>query len=122
MKKKTSKNLKKNKRRSIGRSIKGGHIIPNYSINTYQVDPNYTQIASRQVLQYGSGKTNKKTNKKNKVVKKGGGFIDYLSSNPITQFINGNSSNFLYQQNLNNSSTNPMPYVQPVIDPAPLRL
>jgi hypothetical protein len=100
------------KKKSIRKKyIKGGNdSIPNYAVNTWQNDPNYMQIASRQVVQYGSG------SKKNKKMKKmkAGGIFDFAAnqlSNPITNFISSNSANLLYDANNNNNSA---AYVQPI--------
>jgi hypothetical protein len=101
------------KRKSIRKKyMKGGNdngTIPNYALNTFEQDPNYMQIASRQVIQYGSASKKMKKMKKMKA----GGIFDFVSnqlSNPITNFISSDSANLLYDVNNPNSA----PYVQPI--------
>jgi hypothetical protein len=89
------------------RYMKGGNEeIQNYALNTYNIDPNYMQISARNVVQHGSGKM-KKTRKN------GGSMFDFVSnqlSNPISNFPNYNSTDWL----IGKSSPNSAPYVQPI--------
>jgi hypothetical protein len=91
--------------------IKGGNNIPNYGLNSYNEDPQYMQISTRNILQKGSGKRKTKKYKKKSIIKKGGGsFFDFAanqSSNSISNFPN-NSNNILFGNNVQNSAA----YVQ----------
>jgi len=126
-----SKNQRKNKKiqqkkRSV-RRIKGGmttennSVIQNYALNTYNTDPNYMQIASRNVVQHGSGISNIKikmnktrTNRTKKNKNNGGGsMMDFAANqlaNPISSFPSYNSTQWL----LGNYSQNSAPYIQPI--------
>lgn len=110
-KKKTNKNIKKIRRSKTKRRTmnkwKGGENgqIPNYAINTWQHDPNYMQISSRNIMQHGSGK--RKT-------KKGGSVFDFASgqlSNPISSFFTSNSGSWFGS---NSVASNNAPYIQPI--------
>jgi len=109
--KKNRKTNKKSNKKSNKKIAGGNHsvIIPNYSQNTLQHDPNYMQISSRNVMQYGSGK-NKNKNKN----KKGGGVFDVAANqlyNPISNFFNPSSNQWLIGATHNINSA---PYVQPI--------
>ena len=99
MKRKTMK--RKSTKRKTMNKFKGGHEIPNYGLNTWQHDPNYMQISSRNIMQHGSGK--RKT-------KKGGSIFNFASgnlSNPIGSFFTNSGSWFA-------SDSNNAPYIQPI--------
>jgi hypothetical protein len=127
-----SKNQRKNKKiqqkkRSV-RCIKGGmtsennSVIQNYALNSYNTDPNYMQIASRNVVQHGSGKSNKNRIRMNKTKKNknaggasgaGGSMMEFAAnqlSNPISNFPSYNSTQWL----VGNYSQNSAPYIQPL--------
>lgn len=111
--KKMNKTLKRRKSNISSNKIKGGgnFVIPNYALNTHQVDPNYIQISTRNVVQQGSGY--KKLKKYRKTQKLGGNAFHFASnqlSNPISNFPSYNSTQWL----VGNYSPNSAAYVQPI--------
>jgi len=90
------KSIIKRRRTNRKKYIKGGSAvlgsgpnIPNYALNTYQHDPNYMQISSRNVLQHGSGKYSGKMKSRSTRMKRGGALLDFVAnqfSNVISNF------------------------------------
>lgn len=100
MKRKSMK--RKTMKRKTMNKLKGGDQIPNYGLNTWQHDPNYMQISTRNIMQHGSGK--RKT-------KKGGNIFNFASgnvSNPIGSFFTSNSGSWF------GTESNNAPYIQPI--------
>ena len=110
-KRNTKRNTKKNKntkRKNRKTFHKGGVVIHNYPPNSYEVDPNYIQVAARNVFQQGSGKRRSSRSVRQRRPLKGGGNLDFAAlqfANPITNF-----GSFYTTSNMDSSPA----YVQPI--------
>jgi len=108
--KRIRKTMKRNKRKSCRKYTGGneGPNIPNYALNTHEVDPNYMQVSARNVFQQGSGKKRMRNNNNKRQKGGGDGLLEFASKqfvNPITNF-----SSFYTNSNYNSSPA----YVQPI--------
>ena len=114
MHKRTNKTSNKKHKRTYRKKQNGGDAnIPNYAQNTFQTDPNYMQVASRNVLQYGSGIKRSKRKQVTSKKMKGGNPFDFVANqlyNPITAFIGPASTQWL----TGTSSVNSAAYIQPI--------
>lgn len=105
---------KKHSKRTYRKKQNGGDVtIPNYAQNTFQTDPNYMQIASRNVLQYGSGIKRSKRKQVTSKKMKGGNPFDFVANqlyNPINAFLGPASTQWL----TGTTSVNSAAYIQPI--------
>jgi hypothetical protein len=114
MSKKTNKNKKNTNKKSDNKLFKGGSgEIHNYALNTLQHDPNYMQIAARNVHQTGGKSTTRTRTQKQKKTKKqqkGG----YWLLNNFGAIDGQRSANIVMGNDTISTVSQGSPYIQPV--------